>query len=613
MNKDYIIFSSIDWDVLWQLHQQLTTSLIKDNNRVLFVENTGVRNIKISDTSRLLKKIKSRLNSFAGIVEIDKKFSLLIPIIFPFPYSKLFTNLNYLLLRYKIRKWMRITNFKDPTIITFLPTPLMHKIIDSFNSSLKIYYCANHMAKGSDESQPLRKWEDLMFKKVNSVFSISSKITERALPFNSNVSFFPPGVDFNKFNKKISNNINLEYFENINGPIVGYIGAITKVLDKELIANIANRLKNVNFIFIGPVLTNINALKKINNIHFLGQKDHDVLPAYIKKFDIGIIPYIVNDFTNSVYCCKLNEYLSMGLPVISTDINEVVLFNKKYKIIEIAKNKNIFIDKINFFLNKQTNELRDELIDKRINVAKENSWENRFKKINLKIQEDLDNFLLNKSSKDYSFKKIYTRSRNKFLSILLIVILFYCTIMYTPLFWIAGDKLVITEPPEKSQAIVIFSGDGESSYENASYQKRSIDALKYLNNNYAESIILSSGRGQTIKEVEVLRALLIDKGVKRESIYIFEQYPKNTYENVIMVRDYLRINKIDKIMFITSPYHSRRSKMIWNKNAPDIDVTIPLVIDSPSRDMQWQSSKDKIKVIIYEYLSILYNWFKQRL
>ena len=65
MSKDYIIFSSIDWDVLWQLHQQLATSLIRDNNRVLFIENTGVRNLKISDSNRLIKKIKSSIHLIA--------------------------------------------------------------------------------------------------------------------------------------------------------------------------------------------------------------------------------------------------------------------------------------------------------------------------------------------------------------------------------------------------------------------------------------------------------------------------------------------------------------------------------------------------------------------
>ena len=44
---------------------------------------------------------------------------------------------------------------------------------------------------------------------------------------------------------------------------------------------------------------------------------------YIVNFDIGIIPYKINDYTESVYPCKLNEYLAMGIPVVTTGINEL--------------------------------------------------------------------------------------------------------------------------------------------------------------------------------------------------------------------------------------------------------------------------------------------------
>ena len=63
MNKNFIIISSIDWSVHWQLHHQLTSSLVESGHRVLFIENTGVRRIKLKDTSRLFYKIESKLVS----------------------------------------------------------------------------------------------------------------------------------------------------------------------------------------------------------------------------------------------------------------------------------------------------------------------------------------------------------------------------------------------------------------------------------------------------------------------------------------------------------------------------------------------------------------------
>ena len=56
-NKDIIIFSAIDWDTQWQWQQELAIHLAK-KNRVLFIENTGVRSLKIKDSQRIINRLK---------------------------------------------------------------------------------------------------------------------------------------------------------------------------------------------------------------------------------------------------------------------------------------------------------------------------------------------------------------------------------------------------------------------------------------------------------------------------------------------------------------------------------------------------------------------------
>jgi hypothetical protein len=74
--QNFIIFSSIDWTTHWQLHHQLATSLVSTGNRVLFVENTGVRSPKIKDFGRIIDRVKSRLNSIHGFVDIDNNITV---------------------------------------------------------------------------------------------------------------------------------------------------------------------------------------------------------------------------------------------------------------------------------------------------------------------------------------------------------------------------------------------------------------------------------------------------------------------------------------------------------------------------------------------------------
>jgi len=58
-------------------------------------------------------------------------------------------------------------------------------------------------------------------------------------------------------------------------------------------------------------------------VHLLGQKRHDELPAYCKGFDVGIIPYKIDERMRFVNPLKMREYLSAGLPVVSTAVPEV--------------------------------------------------------------------------------------------------------------------------------------------------------------------------------------------------------------------------------------------------------------------------------------------------
>ena len=86
--------------------------------------------------------------------------------------------------------------------------------------------------------------------------------------------------------------------------------------------------------------------------------------------------------------------------------------------------------------------------------------------------------------------------------------------------------------------------------------------------------------------------------------------PYNTYENIKVVNDFLIKKNVKSIIFLTSPYHTFRSKLIWQKNFPNIKIIIPKMIDTPEKKLVWGESYDKIKIILYEYLAIIYNKFK---
>ena len=82
-----------------------------------------------------------------------------------------------------------------------------------------------------------------------------------------------------------------------------------------------------------------------------------------------------------------------------------------------------------------------------------------------------------------------------------------------------------------------------------------------------------------------------------------------------MINQLLNKENINKIIYISSKYHNLRSKLIWDKNFPDKKVIflMPKAKKNNNKLIFWSTSYSDIKIILYEYTSIIYNKFLGRL
>ena len=119
--------------------------------------------------------------------------------------------------------------------------------------------------------------------------------------------------------------------------------------------------------------------------------------------------------------------------------------------------------------------------------------------------------------------------------------------------------------------------------------------------------IVLTGRRAIYRESEIIKSLLINEGMDRKDLIIIRDDPYNTFKNIVSINNYLIKEKISKIIFLTSPYHTLRSKLIWKKNYPEIKVIVPKMVDTPTTKFIWRLSYEKIRIIFYEYLAIIYN------
>lgn len=60
-----------------------------------------------------------------------------------------------------------------------------------------------------------------------------------------------------------------------------------------------------------------------SNVHFLGSKNIDELPAYLRHCDAALLPFIPGHISDAVSPIKVFEYLAMGVPVIANALPEL--------------------------------------------------------------------------------------------------------------------------------------------------------------------------------------------------------------------------------------------------------------------------------------------------
>ena len=609
--KDIIIISSIDWDFIWQGHQEIASVLAKEGNRVLFIENTGVRIPTLRDVPRLWKRFINWRKGFRGVRKEAHNLYVYAPLALPFPHSGLAIKINKILMLSVIRKWMRAMEFHNPITWSFLPTGIVLDMLNELDPSVFIYYCIDDFASSSKGARRIRKAEDKVIRKADLVFATSHKLYERCAEINSNTHLFPFGINVDNYNRIRESSLGKPGdMLNIKSPIIGYVGGIHKWIDMGLLKRIALRKDNISFVLIGPGQTDLEGIDKLCNVFMLGKKNGSELPNYVKFFDAGIIPYKKTSYTDNVYPTKINEYLAMGKSVISTRIPEVVNFNEENggDFIYFIENEED-IDEVASRLGRGDD---ISVIEKRVSVANRNSWASKIENMSGLISAKLYE-LDRQMNKDWlgRFRSFYSKSRGRAIKIASALLISYAALFYTPIAWFFAAPLRIDNKPEAADAIVVFGGGvGEGGRPGPSTIERARHSSALYKAGFAKNIIFSSGYKYESNDAENMKLIALSMGVPEERI-ILEQKAGSTYENVKFTEEILSLRKWNKILLVTSPYNSRRASLAFKKfNRRDTEVLYCPVKNPEFYYRYGKLRVSQLKAVIHEYMAILYYAWK---
>jgi uncharacterized SAM-binding protein YcdF (DUF218 family) len=604
-NETIICISSIDWDFIWQGHQEIMSSLAREGNTVLFIENTGVRNPKMEDMPRLWKRFLNWRKSIKGIHKERERLYVYSPLVLPFPYLKLAQFINKRILLKTIRRWMDSMNANSPIVWTFLPTALTLEAINNIPHKLLLYYCIDNFRASSSGAGKIAEIEERVIEKSDLVFVTSQELYNYCHQYNDNVYSFPFGVDLKNFEEARKRRRELPAdLAGIKRPIVGYIGGIHKWIDIELLKRAIKSYPGISFVMVGPAQTDTAALEALPNLYLLGQKTKADLPYYIKEFDACIIPYKITEYTKNVYPTKLNEYLALGKRVISTALIEVESFAKEYPgIVNIAANDADFIRLIKEVCSGKDNK---ETMEKRLHAASQNTWELKIEVMSKLMGDKIIEKSLRMESKwKENMLQFYKHTKSKMQLFLLTLLAAYLIVFHTPLLWLAARPLQIDNAPTKADAIVVFAGGvGESGKAGQGYEERIVKAVELYKKGYANNIILCSGYKYELNETDVMKSICLSMGVTESNIFV-ENEGSNTYKYVLEVDKILKEKDYKSILLVSSPYNMRRAFLVWK--GVDAGINVRCI---PPNESRFYGDRKRVKpehlvAIAHEYLGIL--------
>ncbi|MFA7360682.1 MAG: hypothetical protein WC139_06560 [Candidatus Kapaibacterium sp.] len=150
-----------------------------------------------------------------------------------------------------------------------------------------------------------------------------------------------------------------------------YIGTVSDWFDFSLVLNTLEKFKDINFVLVGPSDTEIPHHERLQ---YHTQIPHSSLMKVMKKADLLVMPFVVDELVRSVNPVKVYEYVYSRTPSLIVYYEETEKF-KDY--VYLYKSELEFFDYVSKLTNNNLPTLVSE--DDAIAFGNENTWEKRIK------------------------------------------------------------------------------------------------------------------------------------------------------------------------------------------------------------------------------------------
>jgi len=273
--------------------------------------------------------------------------------------------------------------------ILYIWHPIFSEEIGKYDEVCVIYHIYDDYQnyEGADRFD-IRKREQFILKTADIIISTSKSLAEKKeAECWKKVFFIPHGIDYKLYEKcRLEGAVCPQDMMRIKRPRIGYIGRFNVKVDIELLQFIATNRPEWNLILVGPVSENmeeINKVKNLGNVFFLGSRNPLDLPNYYMNMDVNLLSYRFDNklWYSSGHPLKMYEVLAAAKPVVATPLPEILKFKDFF---HFARTRTEWIDCIQCCINEEQS---NEIIQKRMDEAKKNTWDDRVELIKQLLQQ----------------------------------------------------------------------------------------------------------------------------------------------------------------------------------------------------------------------------------
>jgi len=224
-----------------------------------------------------------------------------------------------------------------PVQVAWFYTPMAFSFARSLRAAITVFDSMDELSAFRGASPRLALLEQRLLRSADLVFAGGRSLHEAKSRLHPQVYLFPSSVDALQFQRARGTIKEPEDQAGLPRPRLGFHGVVDERMDLGLLAAIADRRPAWQIVLVGPVAKLDPAtLPRRSNLHWLGQKPYASLPSYLSGWDVGLMPFTLNEATRYVSPTKTPEFLAAGVPVVSTPVADVVHDWGSNGLVEIA-------------------------------------------------------------------------------------------------------------------------------------------------------------------------------------------------------------------------------------------------------------------------------------